>query len=376
MDTFVDSSWYYSRYCSTDNSSFESKESMVDDRVNYWMPVDQYIGGIEHAILHLLYSRFWSKVMRDIGLVEYSEPFKKLLTQGMVLNHIFSRRTDNGGIEYFAPDEIEPELDDNGKILGAKLLSDGQPVDYGGIGTMSKSKRNGVDPQYLIEQYGADTSRLFMMLAAPPEQTLEWSDSGSEGAHRFLKRLWRQVAEHVGKGVVSRPDQPEFNAKQKALRTKLHQTIKKVSDDMGRRFTFNTSIAACMELLNELSHFDDLSEQGRAVTQEALEAVVLMLSPIVPHITHELWQVLGGSEAVINTPWPEVDESALVQDSLQMVVQVNGKRRGEIEVPVDAQNDAIEAQALADDNVQRFVADKTVRKVIVVPGRLINIVAN
>lgn len=314
--------------------------------------------------------------MRDLELVSYDEPFENLLTQGMVLNHTFSRRTDKGGIEYFAPDEIEPELDDAGKLTGAKLLSDDQPVDYGGIGTMSKSKRNGVDPQSLIEQYGADTARLFMMFAAPPEQTLEWSDTGAEGAHRFLKRLWRQVFTHVNRGVVSSQDQTDLNAAQKELRTKLHQTIKKVSDDVGRRFTFNTAIAACMELLNELSRFNDESEAGRAVVQEALEAIVLMLSPIVPHITHELWGVLGGSGAAIDKTWPQVDESALVQESLQLVVQVNGKRRGQIEVPIDTQNDAIETLALADENVQRFVTDKTVRKVIVVPGRLVNIVAN
>jgi len=371
MDTFVDSSWYYARYCSKDNSS-----SMVDERVNYWMPVDQYIGGIEHAILHLLYSRFWSKVMRDLELVTYDEPFENLLTQGMVLNHIYSRHTDKGGIEYFAPDEIKPEFDDAGKLTGARLLSDGQPVDYGGIGTMSKSKRNGIDPQSLIEQYGADTARLFMMFAAPPEQTLEWSDTGAEGAHRFLKRLWRQVFMHVNRGAVSPLDKAALNTVQKALRTKLHQTIKKVSDDLGRRFTFNTAIAACMELFNELSRFKDESEAGRAVVQEVLQAIVLMLSPIVPHITHELWAELGGSGAAIDETWPRVDESALLQESLQLVVQVNGKRRGQIDVPVNAPNDAIESLALADENVRRFVADKTLRKVIVVPGRLINIVAN
>jgi len=370
MDTFVDSSWYYARYCSKDNPS-----NMVDERVNYWMPVDQYIGGIEHAILHLLYSRFWSKVMRDLGLVAYDEPFENLLTQGMVLNHIYSRRTEKGGVEYFAPDDIKPEFDDGGKQTGATLLSDGQPIDYGGIGTMSKSKRNGVDPQSLIEQYGADTARLFMMFAAPPEQTLEWSDTGAEGAYRFLKRLWRQVFEHVNSGTVAVLKVSDLSGQQKTLRTKLHQTIKKVSDDMGRRFTFNTAVAACMELLNESSRFDDPSEQGRAVTQEILEAVVTMLSPIVPHMTHVLWQALGGAGAIIDRAWPVVDESALQQDTLQLVVQVNGKRRAQIEVFADAQNDAIETLALEDENVKRFVADKTVRKVIVVPGRLVNIVA-
>ncbi|HBS26781.1 MAG TPA: leucine--tRNA ligase, partial [Gammaproteobacteria bacterium] len=361
--------WYYSRYCAADNQT-----AMVDERSNYWMPVDQYIGGIEHAILHLLYSRFWSKVMRDLGLVTYDEPFKKLLTQGMVLNHIFSRRTDKGGIEYYAPDEIRPQLDEGGQIIAATLREDNQPVDYGGIGTMSKSKRNGIDPQPLIDEYGADTARLFMMFAAPPEQTLEWSETGVEGAFRFLKRLWRQTYEHVQTGAAPSLAVDQLDKNQKALRTKLHQTIEKVTDDIGRRFTFNTAVAACMELLNDLSKAEDKSDQGRAVTQESLEAVVLMLSPIVPHITHVLWNLLGHETVAIDNAWPQVDSAALVQDTVELVVQVNGKLRGKIEVANDLPKDEIEKAALTDENVQRFVADKTVRKVIVVPGRLVNIV--
>ena len=370
MDTFVDSSWYYARYCSADND-----KAMVDDRADYWLPVDQYIGGIEHAILHLLYSRFFYKVMRDLGLVQYDEPFANLLTQGMVLNHIFSRRTDKGGIEYFAPDEVEVETDAEGRITGATLRADGSPVDYGGIGTMSKSKRNGVDPQGLIDRFGADTARLFTMFAAPPEQTLEWSDAGVDGAQRFLKRLWRLVYAHVNAEPPPALDAARLNEAQKALRAKLHQTIGKVSDDIGRRFTFNTAIAACMELLNEVSRAGDDSDQGRAVARECFEAVVRMLSPVVPHIAHALWQALGHEGAVLDEPWPEVDESALAQDSIELVVQVNGKLRGKIKVAADAPKDDIEQTALAEENVRRFVEGKTVRKIIVVPGRLVNIVA-
>ncbi len=370
MDTFVDSSWYYARYCSADNDA-----QMVDDRCDYWMPVDQYIGGIEHAILHLLYSRFWYKVMRDLGLVRYDEPFENLLTQGMVLNHIFSRRTDKGGIEYFAPDEVRLETDADGRVTGARLLADDSPVDYGGIGTMSKSKRNGIDPQALIEQYGADTARLFMMFAAPPEQTLEWSDAGIDGAHRFLKRLWRLVHAHVSGGPAPVLDVTQLNKAQKTLRGKLHATLQKVTDDLGRRFTFNTAIAACMELLNEMARANDSSEQGKALAQEILDTVVLMLSPIVPHVTHALWQALGHEGAIVDAPWPAVDKSALVQDTLELVVQVNGKRRGQIEVDADASQDDIEQAARQEDNVKRFLEGKTVRKVIVVPGRLVNIVA-
>ena len=371
MDTFVDSSWYYSRYCSADNGS-----AMVDERVKYWMPVDQYIGGIEHAILHLLYSRFWTTVMRDLGLVDFDEPFTNLLTQGMVLNEVFYRHPEGGRREYFNPADVEIQVDDKGQRTGAILKSDGQPVVSDGIGTMSKSKNNGVDPQSLIEQYGADTARLFMMFAAPPEQTLEWSDAGVEGAFRFLKRFWKLAAMHVAKGPAQPLDKDTLSDDQRALRNQVHTTIAKVSDDIGRRFTFNTAIAAVMELVNTLYKWEDDSPQGRAVMQEALEAMVLLLSPIVPHAAHAVWRELGNPDAVVDRPWPEVDQEALTVDTIDLVVQVNGKLRGKITVATDADQKSIETAALDDPNAQRFTEGKTVRKVIVVPGRLVNIVAN
>lgn len=371
MDTFVDSSWYYSRYCSSDNG-----EAMVDERVKYWMPVDQYIGGIEHAILHLLYSRFWSKVMRDLGLVAFDEPFTKLLTQGMVLNEIFYRHPQGGRREYFNPAAVEIVTDDKGQRTGAVLKADGQPVVSAGIGTMSKSKNNGVDPQSLIEHYGADTARLFMMFAAPPEQTLEWSDAGTEGAFRFLKRLWKLVAAHVEKGSAVALEPVRLDEAQRKLRNQVHATIAKVSDDIGRRFTFNTAIAAVMELINALYKWDDESEQGRAVLQEALETVTLLLSPIVPHIAHANWQALGHRDAVIDQPWPQADPAALQVDTIEMVVQVNGKLRGKIAVAADADAATVEAAALDEPNAQRFRENLTVRKVIVVPQKLVNIVAS
>jgi leucyl-tRNA synthetase len=371
MDTFVDSSWYYARYCSPD-----SPAAMVDERVRYWMPVDQYVGGIEHAILHLLYSRFWSKVMRDLGLVAYDEPFERLLTQGMVLNHIFLRRGDRGGITYFAPEEVEPRLDADGKVAGAVAKSDGGPVEYAGVGTMSKSKRNGVDPQALIERYGADTARLFTMFAAPPEQSLEWSDSAVEGASRFLKRLWKLVAGHVNReGAPAALDPGALGPEQRALRRQVHETIAKVGDDIGRRYTFNTAIAAVMELVNALGRSAGTSEQGRALLQEGLEAVVLLLSPIVPHVAHVLWRELGHHEPVIDAAWPRPDPGALARDTVELVVQVNGKVRGRVSVPVDASQAEIEARALAEDNVRRFLGERPPRKVIVVPGKLVNLVA-
>ena len=324
FDTFFESSWYYARYTCADQAG-----SMLDERADYWLPVDQYIGGIEHAVLHLLYARFFNKLMRDAGLLGPDEPFTRLLTQGMVLKD------------------------------GAK---------------MSKSKGNTVDPQGLIDRYGADTVRLFTMFAAPPDQSLEWSDSGVEGASRFLKRLWKQVVRHVGGGPVAAPEAGALNDAQRALRGKVHATLAKVGDDIGRRYTFNTAIAANMELLNELGRFDDDSPQGRAVMQEALELVVLMLAPIVPHISHTLWHALGHADAVIDCAWPVVDASALVQDSITLVVQVNGKVRGRVDVPADAAREAIESAVMAEDNVLRHMDGKTARKVIVVPGKLVNIV--
>jgi leucyl-tRNA synthetase len=370
MDTFVDSSWYYLRFACAGND-----QAMVDERVNYWLPVDQYIGGIEHAILHLLYSRFWTKVMRDLGLIKIDEPFAKLLTQGMVLNDIFSRKGESGGIEYYNPAEIDIEQDAQGRISGGKLKADGKMVDYGGMGTMSKSKMNGVDPQAIINEYGADTARLFMMFTSPPEQSLEWSEEGVVGSFRFLKRLWRIVFEHVEQGVVGRYAGGELNAEQKALRFELHRTVQKVADDYSRRQQFNTAIAAVMELLNILSKHTDKSPTSRAVAQEVLENTVLMLSPIVPHACEALWRMLKpGSTMLIDAPWPSVDEAALVQDEIELVVQVNGKLRGNMTVAKDATREAIETLARNHPNIEKFVAGQTIKKIIVVPGRLVNVV--
>ncbi|MEX2125553.1 MAG: leucine--tRNA ligase [Woeseia sp.] len=324
FDTFVESSWYFARYACPDSS-----DAMLDRRESYWMPVDQYTGGIEHAILHLLYARFFQKLMRDFGLSAADEPFTNLLTQGMVLKD------------------------------GAK---------------MSKAKGNTVDPQQLIDQYGADTVRLFMMFAAPPEQALEWSDEGVQGASRFLKRFWRAVQAHAAGGAAPPPGKDSLDDAQKALRRKTHETIAKVSDDIGRRYTFNTAVSAVMELLNAVNRFEDSSPAGRAVVREALEAVVLLLSPIVPHICHELWHALGHSTAAVNVRWPEADAAARVREMIEIVVQVNGKLRARISVSADADRETISETALADENVRRFVANKTIRKTIVVPGRLVNVV--
>jgi leucyl-tRNA synthetase len=369
MDTFVDSSWYFLRYACADQGA-----RVLDQRVGYWLPVDQYIGGIEHAILHLLYSRFWTRVMRDLGLVELDEPFTHLLTQGMVLNEIFFRRPASGRIEYFNPADVKVETDEKGRRLSAVLVADGRPVESGGIGTMSKSRGNGVDPNRLVEQYGADTARLFIMFAAPPEQSLEWSEEGVQGAFRFLRRLWRAVHEHAARGPVGELDMAALEPRHRDLRRVLHQVITKVTDDVGRRFTFNTAIASIMELLNEVGRFEARSEADRAVVQEALESAVLMLSPIVPHACHRLWHVLGGTRAVVDEHWPAVDPTALVADTAEIVVQVNGKVRGRISVPAGASQDAVKAAALADADVLRHVAGKAVRRVIVVPGKLVNVV--
>jgi leucyl-tRNA synthetase len=372
MDTFVDSSWYFLRYASADNSN-----AMVDERVNYWAPVDQYIGGIEHAILHLLYSRFWTRVMHDLGLVNVQEPFQNLLTQGMVLNDIYSRRTPEGRVQYFNPADVEVRFDAKGARIGATLKADGQPVDWEGMRTMSKSKNNGVDPQKLVNEYGADSVRLFMMFKAPPEDTLEWSDDGVEGAARFMRRLWRMVYEHVstsaGQAAVAL-DASSLNDAQRAMRRAAHATLAKVTDDIGRRRVFNTAIAAVMELMNSLAKFEDASAEGRAIVQETLELIVQMLSPIVPHTAHALWQELGHADALIDHAWPKPDPAALVQDAIEIVLQVNGKLRGRVTVPASADDEAIRAAALADPNVQRWTEGKAVRKVIVVKGKLVNVV--
>ncbi|WP_292993924.1 leucine--tRNA ligase [Nitrosomonas sp.] len=371
MDTFVDSSWYYARYACPDQN-----RAMTDERVNYWLPADQYIGGIEHAILHLLYSRFWSKVMRDLGLMTLDEPFTNLLTQGMVLNEIFYRKADSGRMTYFNPAEVNIQYDEQGKRCGAILQTDNQPVESGGIGTMSKSKNNGVDPQKLVEEYGADTARLFMMFASPPTQTLEWADAGVDGAYRFLKRLWKQVYTHLQHGVVGIDPalHQTLTPELKALRCQLHQTIAKVSDDLDRRHTFNTAIAAVMELMNGLAKSQGTDPASRNLMQEALENIVLLLSPIVPHICHELWRELKPGTELFDQPWPQADNTAMVQDEIKLIVQVNGKLRGEINVAKDAGKDAIEHAALTNEHVLKFIEGQTVKKIIVVPGRLVNIV--
>jgi leucyl-tRNA synthetase len=367
MDTFVDSSWYFFRFASAGNAG-----AMVDERAAYWLPVDQYIGGIEHAILHLLYSRFWTRVMRDCGLTRIDEPFERLLTQGMVLNEIWFRKPVTGRIVYHNPAEVDAQTD--GQQKTGVLKADGQPVEYGGIGTMSKSRRNGVDPQQLVDRYGADTARLFMMFAAPPEHTLEWSDEGVEGAFRFMKRLWKIVHGHVQAGPAAAPDVASLNPAQRELRRQVHQTLAKVGDDIGRRRTFNTAIAAVMELLNSLVRFADSSAPGRAVMQEALDLVVLMLSPFVPHAAHAMWRALGHESAIVDEAWPEPDARALALDTVEIVVQVNGKLRGRVPVPAGADEATARAAALADPGVARFVAGQPVRKLIYVPGKLVNVV--
>ena len=369
MDTFVDSSWYYIRY-----ACFDQDNAVTDARANYWLPVDQYIGGIEHAILHLLYSRFWSKVMNNLGLVKFDEPFANLLTQGMVLNEIFFRKTETGRITYFNPTDVDIQTDEQGKRSAAILCTDGQPVEFGGVGTMSKSKNNGIDPQKLIDKYGADTARLFIMFASPPEQTLEWADAGVDGAFRFLNRLWKQVYNHLKQGTIEPRINNDLSTELRSLRFQLHHTVAKVGDDLGRRHTFNTAIAAVMELMNSLAKVHDSDTAARSLMQEALESIVLLLSPIVPHICHALWRELKPGTELLDQPWPEADDAVLVQDEIEMVVQVNGKLRGQIRVVKDAEGAAIERIALDNDQVQKFVAGHVVKRVVVVPGRLVNIV--
>ena len=371
FDTFMESSWYHARFTCADLDS-----AMLDpERANYWLPVDQYVGGIEHAILHLLYARFYHKLLRDEGLVESSEPFKSLLCQGMVLAESFYIDRD-GRKEWLAPSEVSVERDDKGRTIKATETATGETVHSGGITKMSKSKNNGVDPQTAIDKHGADTVRLFTMFAAPPEQTLEWSNEGVAGAHRFLRKLWTMVQTHIAEDFNTTLDTANHNDSQRDLRRKTHETIAKVNDDYGRRNTFNTAIAAVMELLNEVGKLSGNEAQTQAVRHEALNSAVLLLSPIAPHICHSLWNLLGHSDAVANATWPTVDESALVRSSIEMVVQVNGKVRGKIQVAADASKEQVEALALEDSNVQRFTDGVTIRKIIVVPGRLVNIVAN
>jgi leucyl-tRNA synthetase len=392
MDTFVDSSWYYARFATPGNDA-----AMVDERVNYWLPVDQYIGGIEHAILHLLYSRFWTKVMGDLKLVNYREPFKRLLTQGMVLNHLFSRRSDKTGIEWFAPEEITLQKDEAGRVTGATAIRDGNPVDYGGYGTMSKSKRNGVDPNAMIEQYGADTSRFFMMFTAPPEQTLEWSDAGIEGSYRFLKRVWAHAFKnqssisYAKKHFLEKLDVQTIEKlwadgeeKPRKLRREIHLLLKQANYDLGKQ-QFNTVASACMKMLNaleqgfvELGPLDGKSTPNTAsyalLQAECFGILLRVLSPITPHITHTLWAELGYGEDILAAAWPEPLEAALVQNEIELVLQVLGKTRGSVKVPASADKAAIEALAVASEAAQKFMEGKPAKKIIVVPGRLVNIV--
>jgi leucyl-tRNA synthetase len=373
MDTFVDSSWYFLRFACADAGT------MVDERVKHWMPVDQYIGGIEHAILHLLYSRFWTKVMRDLGLIDFDEPFKNLLTQGMVLHHIYYRETAPGRREFYNPADVEVLLED-GLRKSAILLTDNQPVEWDGLGTMSKSKNNGVDPTALVEQFGADTARLFMMFTAPPEQTLEWSEEGVQGSFRFIRRLWKAVYDQVNAPppadavTTTEFDKSKLDPAQKEMRRIAHSTLAKVTDDIGRRRSFNTAVAAVMELLNAISKFDSSTLAGRVVAHEALEIAVMCLSPMIPHVTHELWQQLGHEQALALERWWTPDAEALVQDQIEISVQVNGKMRARVSVPADGVEEVAIKAALADANVQKFVESKPIRKAIYVKGKLVNIV--
>ena len=365
MDTFVDSSWYYLRFACPDNA-----KSMVDERVKYWLPVDQYIGGIEHAILHLLYSRFWTRVMRDLGLVKLDEPFANLLTQGMVLNEIYFRKGGSGRITYYNPLEVETRA--GGEVV---LKSDSQPVEAGGIGTMSKSKNNGVDPQELIDHYGADIARFFMMFTSPPEDTLLWSEAGVEGAARFLRRLWAFAWEFGNTGTTSAAALrgAALPAGLAAARREVHAVLKQANYDIGRH-QFNTVASAAMKILNALERAPGPGPACYAVQHEGLGVLLRLLSPITPHISHCLWRELKFGDDVLNAPWPEPDPAALIEDEVELVVQVNGKKRGEVRVPRDADRKAIESLVLADPAVQKHVAGQTIRKVVVVPGRLVNLV--
>ncbi|MGI1680157.1 MAG: leucine--tRNA ligase [Cellvibrionaceae bacterium] len=370
FDTFMESSWYYARFTS---ANFDG--GMLDKAAaDYWLPVDQYVGGIEHAILHLLYARFFHKLMRDEGLVSCDEPFKRLLCQGMVLAPSFYRMNENGLKEWIAPADVECETDSKGKALSAKRKSDGALVEIGGTVKMSKSKNNGIDPQVIVDKYGADTVRLYTMFTSPPDQSLEWTDSAVEGSFRFVKKLWKMINTHLKAGIPGTFNASKLDSTQKDLRRKTHETIAKVTDDFGRRQTFNTAIAAVMELLNEVGKLADQSTPANlAVEREALESAVLLLSPITPHMAHKLWHHLGHTDIVIDAQWPSIDESALVRSEIQIVAQVNGKVRAKIEVAADADKATLEKIVLNDERVQKFLEGMDIVKVIVVPGKLVNI---
>ncbi len=369
FDTFMESSWYYARFTCPDDHT-----QMLDpERANYWLPVDQYIGGIEHAILHLLYARFFHKLMRDEGLVKSNEPFKKLLCQGMVLSESYYYQSEGKKI-WVSPSKAELHRDKYGKVEKIIDIETGVELTSGGITKMSKSKNNGVDPQLIIDKYGSDTVRLFTMFASPPEQTMEWSDEGVSGAFKFLKKLWRIVHDQIKLSNEDVIDVSILNDQQKYLRRKTHETIKKVSDDFGRRNTFNTAIAAIMELLNEIPKVDTISAQSIAVRREAISNAILMLNPIVPHICNKLWLIMGNPTSICEINWPKVDELALLKTSSIIVIQVNGKVRGKIEVSVGSNDDTVKNQALEHGNVQKFIAGKQVKKIIIIPNKIVNIV--
>ena len=369
FDTFMESSWYHARFASPGCDT-----GMVDERADYWLPVDLYIGGIEHAILHLMYARFFHKVMRDEGLIESDEPFANLLTQGMVLNETFYRVDENGKATYYSPAEVAMERDPKGRVTGARLAADGEPVTVGRLEKMAKSKNNGIDPEDMVARYGADTIRLYMMMQSPPYQTLEWNDTAVEGAFRFLRRLWRTVADHVAAGPVEDLAPDRLDPDQHAVRRKIHETVAKASDDVGRRYTFNTAIAAVIEMLNALRAHEDETPQGRALEREGLKTAILLLAPVVPHVAHALWPALGGEGPVVDARWPEADPAALRRDTVTLVVQINGKLRGRVDVPAGTGRDEAEAAARGNPNVARHLEGKTARKVILVPDRLLNIV--
>jgi leucyl-tRNA synthetase len=374
MDTFVDSSWYYMRYCAPGTTA-----TMVDERIDYWMPMDQYIGGIEHAVMHLLYARFWTKVMRDFGLVKFDEPFTNLLTQGMVLNETYYREDTGSKKTWYSPDDVALTMDEKGRPLAAKLKLDGGPVNIGGIEKMSKSKNNGIDPQAQIEQYGADTARMFTMFASPPEQTLEWSGSGVEGANRFLRRVWAYAhaqAARIGTAASLAHPSDALSTPQQNLRREIHKNLQQADHDF-KRIQYNTVVSACMKMLNalEAAKLDD-SNASTAVIAECTSIFLRVLNPVAPHITHVLWQELGYAQAVgdlLNAPWPQVDPKALEQAEIEIMIQVNGKLRGSITIAKDAPKEQIEAAALANEHVQKYI-EGTPKKIIVVPGKLVNIV--
>jgi leucyl-tRNA synthetase len=372
MDTFVDSSWYFMRYTSP------GAATMTDARDDYWMPMDQYIGGISHAILHLLYARFWTKVMRDFGMLAYDEPFTRLLTQGMVLAHAFYRRNDKGGVDYIAPSDVDTLRNEQGAITSGRSKADGLPVEYDGLGTMSKSKLNGVDPQDMIDRYGADAARLFVMFASPPEHTIEWSDTGVEGAHRFLKRLWNFAH---GRGAKMRDADGEFDWRSAAdpirtARRELHLTLKQADYDY-ERVQYNTVVSAGMKMLNTLEAIPADVAGADALVREGLSILLRVIYPVVPHMTWVLWNDLGLAARfgdLLNAPWPAVDDAALAREEIELVLQVNGKTRGKLSVPSSADRSAIEAAARLAPEVARHGDVAAVKKVIVVPGRLVNVV--